>query len=169
VAILGRPLSGPGRNGEVVIAVRFRREGEALVGDVSAKGPKPGVRTLRDVSSNCQALSEGVAIAVALLFDGAQRSASDASRNSRLAEASVAPPAIAPRESARPAAKEVSVTTWQARPSLAGAASYGLGGSGTWLGLGRLGARNLHWVIDLGVGGSVPTRESFDEGSVRSS
>lgn len=165
-AILGRSASAAGRNGELVITVRFAREGDALVAQVSASGPKPGVRTLRDAGPSCQGLSEAVAVAIALLSDDAQASSAPF--------ASPPPPATAPEAARTPALADAAppppeAARWQPHATLSAAAGYGLGGAGTWLGVARVGARDAHWVLDLGVAASLPTRASFEGGAVQTS
>ena len=112
---------------------------------MTASGPKAGQRLLRDTGPTCDALSEAVSVAVALLLDSAQ---ADADRNqnehTHAAKAPLPPSGsitVTPRpkrerEHPRRAPK---TEAWTARASLEAGAGYGLAGTGSLLGAGRVG------------------------------
>lgn len=176
-SILRRPATGGAVGARPLdIRVRFERDGNELVARVAASGSKVGVRTLRDVGPSCEALSEGVAVAVALLLDNSDSDSDSDERERSSAEGpQPSPTATAPGQNdlaeapraTPPAAPSASSSPWQVRATLSAAASYGL--AGTWLGLGRLGARNEHWLLDLGVSGSLPVTRRYDDGDVSTS
>ena len=166
-AISGRAWSSHADTTELVIAVRFERSVDgAFVARVSAAGPKPGQRLLRDANPTCDALSEAVSVAILLLLDDAHTQASESPpKPTGLRVAPAAPAASnagvpSPRADAR---------SWQARASLEAAGGYGLAGAGVLLGIGRVGVRQRHWLFDLGVAESLPAETSFGRGAVRAS
>ncbi len=159
------------RGGGLGIHVRFGRDGNELVAEVTATGPKPGVRTLRDSGPSCDGLSAAVAVAIALLLDSAERAATEAPAPTGAASDAASTPPPTSNVSSKPSPSVIpqrdAPSPWHARASLAAAGGYGLGGAGTLLGLARLGARGEHWVFDVGAATSWPRTKSFDEGDVR--
>lgn len=170
--ILRRPLRAGADAGSLSIEVAFERAlGGAFVARVSASGPKPGQRVLRDSSPTCDALSEAVAVAIALLLDSAQAEVSELPPAPKPAPAPE--PATSPTPETAPALSDASSRheseSWWLRASLEAGGGYGLGGNGTLLGLGRVGARYGHWALDLGAAANLATAHDFDGGAVRTS
>jgi len=170
-AILHRQLGKDATTAELAIEVRFERSSDgSFVARVAARGSKPGQRLLRDTDPTCGALGEAVSVAIALLLDSATNEASAAGSN-----AQPEPPAAPTTPPATPADKLAEPTRssqarrWAAHTTLEAGGAYGLGGSGSLLGFGRLGARHGSWLFDLGAGGNLPSEQSFDGGSVRTS
>jgi hypothetical protein len=165
--ILRQPLGEVIDPAELTIEVRFARTPEnAFSARVTATGPKPGQRLLRDISPTCDALAEAVSVTIALLLDDAlpDRHA-----------ATIAPGATAPATHSPPAdttpprAHDLNANAWTGRASLEVGGGYGLAGSGALLGFGRAGARHGRWLFDLGAGANLPREQGFQNGSVRTS
>lgn len=170
--ILHRQLQADGERAALAIVVRFERAADgAFLARVSVTGPKPGRRSLRDASPNCDALGDAVSVAIALLLDSsldattAATNESDGPTTSTASGASAATPSDAPK----PAPQSGEAQRWRAFALAEAGAGYGLGGSGTALGFARIGFGFGHWSIDLGAGGGLPTMSTFDAGSVSTS
>jgi hypothetical protein len=147
------------------VEVRFRRSERALVAEVSTSGPKPGQRTLRDVGPGCDALSGGVAVAIALLLDELEHEES-APTPPRSAE-----PRSAEPRSAEPASEQRAPTRERVRLRLGAelGGGFGLGGTGTALGLVRIGVRRGALRLDVAAVATWPRTSSFDTGELRTS
>lgn len=169
--ILQRPLADVGAAAQLTIHVRFERSANAFDARVTATGPKPGQRSLHDTSPSCEALGEAVSVAIALLLDDARSDQNERTRESSApADNGKTPVAASPASDTDPeTARDSPARRWTARASLEVGGGYGLGGSGAWLGLGRLGARRGGWLLDLGAGGNVPSEQGFAPGRVRTS
>lgn len=168
-AILHRPLRQEVTASELAIDVRFERATDGtLQARVAARGSKSGQRLLRDTDATCSALGEAVSVAIALLLDSALNEAVDAGTRSQPEPAS-SPPALPPADTAGSASASSRAPVWAARAALEVGGAYGLAGSGSLLGFGRLGARYGGWLLDLGAGGTLPSERSFDGGRVRTS
>jgi hypothetical protein len=173
-AILRRPAGASERSEELAIDVRFARTADgAFVAHVAATGSKPGQRWLRDSSPSCDALSEAVSVAIALLLDTRAGDATEASSSSEQREQRASPIIQSPPEPAKSAAQAPAPTTdfsrWHGQALLGAGVGYGLGGAGTGLGLGQLGARGEHWLLELGIAGTLPDSTEFGAGRVRTS
>jgi hypothetical protein len=171
--ILQRPLSDVVADSQLTLDVLFERTPNAFTAQVTATGPKPGSRLLRDTGPTCEALGEAVSVAIALLLDSS-RPDHDPPSPSRESLASVGEPA--PEAPTHPSNDVPAETTrgfdarrWTARAAVEVGGSYGLGGGGAPFGFSRLGARHGGWLLDLGAGGNVPSEQTFDTGSVRTS
>jgi hypothetical protein len=137
-----------------------------LFAEVSASGPKPGQRTLRDVGPGCDALSGGVAVAIALLLDELEHA--EAAEPSSPPSLPVSPPPPAEEPPARlPPAPSRTRTAFRLGAELGG--GYGLGGSGTALGSLRAGVRRGALRADVAVSGTWPRTSRFDTGELRTS
>jgi hypothetical protein len=168
--ILRRRLQTAAAVAELTIEVAFERApAGAFVARVAASGPKPGQRVLRDSSPSCDALSEAVAVTIALLLDSAQSEANEAAPPPPSTAPTVAPPSSEAESAPSKPAQRSESASWSARASLEAGGGYGLGGSTTLLSLGRVGARYGFWALDLGAAATVPTARDFDAGSVRTS
>lgn len=168
--ILHRPLAAGSAEVGLSIDVRFERAtGGAFVARVSASGPKPGQRVLRDSSPTCDALGEAVAVTLALLLDSAQSEAAkaDPAEQPPAPKKVEAPAPEPPAPEAAASAREPSA--WSLRASLVAGGGYGLAGTGTLLGSGHLGARYGKWTFDLGASSSWPTSHDFEAGGVSTS
>lgn len=148
------------------IEVRFYRRERELVAQVSTTGPKPGQRTLRDVGPHCDALSGGVAVAIALLLDELEQEDS----------APPPPPSTPEPRSAAPSPAEpthdpLTPTTerWKLRLGAELGGGYGLGGAGTALGTLHVGLRRDALRLDLGASGTWPRTSGFDTGELHTS
>lgn len=172
--ILRRPTGGD-QAGELIIDVRFARTADgAFVAHVAATGKKSGQRLLRDNGSSCEALSDAVSVAIALLLDTRATDTTDASSTSDGRERPQNMPVMqSPPDRARSndALRWPSpgAPTWQAQARIGGGAAYGLGGAGAWLGSVGLGARGRHWLLELEASGTAPDSTEFDTGQVRTS
>jgi len=166
-AISGRAWTSHADPAELAIAVRFERNLDgAFVARVAVTGPKPGQRLLRDADPTCDALSEAVSVAIALLLDDAHTQPSE--RPTKPAGFAALPAVPAASNVGAPSAR-ADARSWQARASLEAAGGYGLAGAGVLLGLGRVGARHRHWLLDLALAESLPAETSFERGAVRAS
>jgi hypothetical protein len=165
--ILRQPLGDVISAAELTIGVRFARTPEnAFSARVTATGPKPGQRLLRDSSPTCDALAEAVSVTIALLLDDALPARDAAAMApSATAPATHSPPA----DTMAPRAHDLNANAWTGRASLEVGGGYGLGGSGGLLGFGRAGARHGRWLFDLGAGANLPREQGFQNGSVRTS
>jgi hypothetical protein len=152
--------------------VRFARaEDGAFVAKVAARGDKVGQRLLRDQSPHCDALSQAVSVAIALLLDSAKSehdSATEAT-NERKPTAAAAPPAPTPEPDAEPARDQTDTEGLSGRFSLGGGAGYGLGGSGTLLGEASLGLGAGRFRFALSGFATLPTSHEYRAGNVRTS
>jgi hypothetical protein len=173
--ILRRPAGAGERDEALDIDVRFARAADgAFVARVAATGSKPGQRLLRDSGPSCDALSEAVSVAIALLLDTRSTDAPDAGSSPEQREhprdSPISQSPAEPDKNAAPArAPTADTSRWHGQAMLGAGAGYGLGGAGTGLGLGRLGARGEHWLFELGVAGTLPNSTEFDGGTVRTS
>jgi hypothetical protein len=171
--ILQRPLSDVVADSQLTLEVRFERTPNAFTAQVTATGPKPGRRLLRDTGPTCDALGEAVSVAIALLLDSSRpdHDAPSPSRESLAPVDEPAAPAPAQPSNDMPAGTTggFDARRWTARAAVEVGGGYGLGGSGALFGFARLGARHGGWLLDIGVGGNLPSEQSFDTGSVRTS
>ena len=172
--ILRRPLQNSVAASALTIDVRFERTaGGSFVARVSATGPKPGQRLLRDTNPTCDALGEAVSVAIALLLDSAleaEAGRGQATTRPRGEPTQVAANAAKPApEDGGAAAASRAARRWTARAVVEAGGGYGLGGGAAWLGFGRLGARHGGLILDLGGGGSLPSVREFQGGGVRTS
>jgi hypothetical protein len=164
--ILRRPWPASGEGEPLAITVQFGRARDgSFQAKVGATGPKPGERLLRDSSPGCDALSEAVAVAIALLLDSAQNEASEPAPAKPLAST----PAAEPHEPAAPPAPAKEGLDWSLRVGLEAGGGYGLGGGATALGAGHVGAKLSRWRVDLGVLATLPESRAFDGGDVSTS
>lgn len=143
------------------IEVRFFRSARELVAEVTTSGPKPGQRTLRDVGPSCDALSGGVAVAIALLLDELEHEQSAPA--TRSAEPKPTTPEPLP-SSPVPAVESVRL---RLAAELGG--GYGLGGNGTALGLLRVGVQHGALRLDVAASATWPRTSGFDTGELRTS
>jgi hypothetical protein len=163
--------SWPARTGDeaIGIEVTFERARDgAFAAKVSATGPKPGRRLLRDSSPTCDALGEAVAVAIALLLDSAQNESND--REAPTPKPPVAKPERS--EAQEPVAPPLAVTAprdWSLRAALEAGVGYGLGGEGTALGVGHVGVQLARFRLDVGVVATLPASHDFDGGEVSTS
>lgn len=143
-----------------------RTEDGAFVAKVAARGDKVGQRRLRDQSPHCDALSQAVSVAIALLLDSA-KSEHETSAAATVDNSPVTvPPALPDAERARAPADTEGVS---GRIALGGGAGYGLGGSGTLLGEASLGLAAGRFRFELSGFATVPFSHEYRAGSVRTS
>lgn len=148
------------------IEVRFDRRERELVAEVSTTGPKPGQRTLRDVGPSCDALSGGVAVAIALLLDELEQES-----------ATLPPPPPSPEQHSSPSppveptAEPLTPTAerWRLHLGAELGGGYGLGGAGTALGTPHVGVRRGALRVDLAASATWPRTSGFDDGKLRTS
>lgn len=151
--------------------VQFARADDgAFTAKVEAHGSKEGQRLLRDQSPHCEALSQAVSVAIALLLDSAkteQESTTAASERNPAA----APPAAeaAPETSAARAPRSASAGSVNTRLLLGGGGGYGLGGAATLLGEASAGLSAGRWRFELTGFATVPASRDYRAGSVRTS
>jgi hypothetical protein len=172
--ILRRPLVTGAESELVSVEVRFARTPDgAFSARVASAGPKPGTRTLRDGSPSCAPLVDAVSVAIALLLDGALAPTSEDQTTTATATtqatATDAPAASAQRPPQSASAPRAASSLWRGRVSIEAGTDYGLGGAGSLLGLARLGLRTDHLLLSLDIGETLPARQDFDGGSVRTS
>jgi len=174
-AILRRPSAGETAASELEIDVRFEHGPDgAFLAQVTAHGPKPGQRSLRDTDPTCGALGEAVSVAIALLLDSEQHEREDTAPKAE-AQAAPLPAGTTPKATSTATTSDTirasgsGAAHWKARAWLEVGASYGLGGDASLLGFGRLGARHGAWSFDVGAGGALPSERSFRRGSVQTS
>jgi hypothetical protein len=161
---LPHPESAP--LSSLAIDVRFERDDDGtFLAHVSASGAKPGQRELRDVGPSCDALSQAVSVAIALLLDNALTEQSAPAVPAAPAAAQVERRADAPTAPAPARAR----APLRLRAALEAGGGYGLGGDVALLGSARLGVKLGDWAFELGASGSWPNRSDFAFGSVRTS
>ena len=168
-AILRRPLGKGEPASALAIEVRFQRTSDGtFVARVTTRGLKPGQRLLRDTDPTCSGLGEAVSVAIALLLDSALNDGGEAGAHVE-PEPSIALPPPPPTDAVVAPSAPSPSRRWQPLVSLEAGGSYGLGGSGSLLGFGRLGVRHGGWLFDLGAGGTLPAERAFGGGSVETS
>jgi hypothetical protein len=164
--ISGRPWHPADAAEAQAIDVRFERTADGVfVARFTATGPKPGQRLLRDASTSCDVLADAVSVAIALLLDGEPVPSTQGTEAAeKVPTRIVRQPADAGDPPARARASDL-----ETRASLEAGGGYGLGGSGTFLGIGRVGVRHGHWLFDVAALASLARESSFEPGAVKTS
>ncbi|HVY30836.1 MAG TPA: hypothetical protein VHB79_29960 [Polyangiaceae bacterium] len=160
-----------GQGVRVDFDVRFERaEDGAFVAKIAARGDKEGQRQLRDQNPHCDALSQAVSVAIALLLDSA-KSEHESSAPATTERKPVAVPGSspAPDAGADRAGNGADPEGVSGRVSLGGGGGYGLGGSGTLLGEAGLGLDAGRWRFELSGSGTLPAAHEYRAGNVRTS